>query len=184
MSWPDMSPRYDRMFEENVPPSGNADTRFGEVLRNASRLIKRYYNDGDMARTLYGAEAVDDELHYLRNCGVDGIVSIADRIDSMMEPYTDCVTEDQYDGAWDEAPGIVPKRIEDRYDALLNELAAEMEAMCLRKEKDPYYLGPPLKGKGPAGKRAPAKKVGQPVPNRARRSASKNVKKTASKRRG
>ena len=39
---------YDKLYDELVPDSGNADTLEGELLRASSKLYYRYFNDGDM----------------------------------------------------------------------------------------------------------------------------------------
>ena len=39
--------QYNQLFSELVPPSGSAKTVGGEILRALSKLVYRYYNDGD-----------------------------------------------------------------------------------------------------------------------------------------
>lgn len=38
---------YNRLYDELVPSSGKADTIEGEVMRAASKIVYRHYNDGD-----------------------------------------------------------------------------------------------------------------------------------------
>jgi hypothetical protein len=38
---------YNRLYDELVPSQGKADTIEGEVLRASSKIVYRYYNDGD-----------------------------------------------------------------------------------------------------------------------------------------
>ena len=41
---------YDKLYDAIVPNSGNSDTVEGEMLRAASRLYYRYFNDGDVVQ--------------------------------------------------------------------------------------------------------------------------------------
>ena len=69
---------YDTFFEKYVPAIGKADTLGGEILRAISRLVYRFYNDGDTIvrdygeyyNSLYGAN------EFLLNQHIDGYVSL------------------------------------------------------------------------------------------------------------
>jgi hypothetical protein len=39
---------FDRLWDKHVPPSGNAETEFGEAIRALGRLEYDYYNNGYM----------------------------------------------------------------------------------------------------------------------------------------
>ena len=39
--------KWNSLFDEYVPAEGKADTVGGEILRAMSRIVYRYYNDGD-----------------------------------------------------------------------------------------------------------------------------------------
>lgn len=68
-SWSGLTPENDRiwdsLFEEYVPSCGKANTIGGEILRAMTRIIYRYYNDGDMAGVGYGNRTVNSSDRYL-----------------------------------------------------------------------------------------------------------------------
>ena len=80
MAWPVPSKSYERMWKKYVPSIGRANTQFGETLRCASRVIYRYYNDGDIYRIGFGVDTVSPSLKYLKHCGYFQIENIADEI--------------------------------------------------------------------------------------------------------
>lgn len=53
------------LFEKYVPMSGKCDTVGGEMVRAISRIIYRWYNDGDIAGVGYGRETVNPSVRYL-----------------------------------------------------------------------------------------------------------------------
>ena len=58
MSWGNLSraddATYEALFDEYVPACGKAKTLGGEILRAISRIVYRYYNDGDTVWHYYG----------------------------------------------------------------------------------------------------------------------------------
>ena len=48
--------QWDVWFNEYVPASGKCDTIGGEILRAMSRLVYRFYNDGDTVEEYGGSE--------------------------------------------------------------------------------------------------------------------------------
>lgn len=56
---------WERLWNEYVPVSGTAETIGGEILRAMSRIIYRYYNDGDMVGVGYGNETCNSSNRYL-----------------------------------------------------------------------------------------------------------------------
>lgn len=68
-SWSGLTPEndkiWDSLFEEYVPSCGTADTVGGEIVRAMTRIIYRYYNDGDMAGVGYGNQTVNSSDRYL-----------------------------------------------------------------------------------------------------------------------
>lgn len=59
-SWGGLSPeddeKWNKMFDEFVPSEGKCDTVGGEILRAMSRIVYRWYNDGDTVDEYYGSE--------------------------------------------------------------------------------------------------------------------------------
>lgn len=59
-SWGGLSPQDDEkwnsLFDKYVPAKGKADTVGGEILRAMSRIVYRYYNDGDTVDKYGGSE--------------------------------------------------------------------------------------------------------------------------------
>lgn len=56
---------WEQLWDEYVPVSGMASTTGGEILRAMSRIIYRFYNDGDMVGVGYGNETVNSSDRYL-----------------------------------------------------------------------------------------------------------------------
>lgn len=56
---------FAELADELIPSAGQADTVAGEILRALSRVIYRYFNDGDMAGVDYGNETCNAPLRYL-----------------------------------------------------------------------------------------------------------------------
>ena len=48
--------KYDELYEKYVPAMGNCNTLGGEILRAISRIVYRYYNDGDTVMHYYGSD--------------------------------------------------------------------------------------------------------------------------------
>ena len=68
-SWSGLTPENDKIWEqlwdEYVPSMGTAETVGGEILRAMSRIIYRFYNDGDMVGVGYGNETCNSSDRYL-----------------------------------------------------------------------------------------------------------------------
>ena len=47
---------YDALYNQYVPASGACKTLGGEILRAISRIVYRYYNDGDTVMHYYGSD--------------------------------------------------------------------------------------------------------------------------------
>ena len=56
---------WESLWNEYVPMSGTAETIGGEILRAMSRIIYRFYNDGDMVGVGYGNETCNSSDRYL-----------------------------------------------------------------------------------------------------------------------
>ena len=56
---------WEQLWNEHVPTSGTASTVGGEILRAMSRIIYRFYNDGDMVGVGYGNETCNSSDRYL-----------------------------------------------------------------------------------------------------------------------
>lgn len=48
--------KYEMWFEQYVPTSGNCSTLGGEILRAITKIVYRYYNDGDTVDDFYGSD--------------------------------------------------------------------------------------------------------------------------------
>ena len=62
--------RFDELFDELVPMSGKADSLAGEIIRAVSRIVYRYYNDGDIVGVGYGNETCNPAARFLTVCGM------------------------------------------------------------------------------------------------------------------
>ena len=56
---------WENLWDKYVPVSGTANTIGGEILRAMSRIIYRFYNDGDMVGVGYGNETCNSSDRYL-----------------------------------------------------------------------------------------------------------------------
>ena len=70
-TWSGLSPENDKIWEElfdkYVPAMGIAETVGGEILRAMTRILYRFYNDGDMVGVGYGNETVNSSDRYLES---------------------------------------------------------------------------------------------------------------------
>ena len=57
--------RLNTLFEELVPASGKADSLAGELVRAASRIGYRFFNDGDQLGIGYGKETCNPAGRFL-----------------------------------------------------------------------------------------------------------------------
>lgn len=60
--------RFNVLFDLLVPPSGNAGTLQGEVIRAINKVVYRYYNDGDKFFEGYGCETAGPAITFLLEC--------------------------------------------------------------------------------------------------------------------
>lgn len=56
---------WENLWDKYVPALGTAETIGGEILRAMSRIIYRFYNDGDMVGVGYGNESCNSSDRYL-----------------------------------------------------------------------------------------------------------------------
>jgi len=124
MSWlnPDTETRMNELFEELVPLSGKAESKAGEIVRAASRIGYRWFNDGDMVNHGYGKETCNAAARFLmNNCnysiekvlglmGRDGYISDDDYQDLLEELCEEVI---QF---VDENPSLREVETEDMYD--------------------------------------------------------------------
>lgn len=68
-SWSGLSPKqqqlWDQWFDKYVPSEGKADTVGGEIVRAMTRIIYRFFNDGDMVGISYGNTTCNSSDRYL-----------------------------------------------------------------------------------------------------------------------
>lgn len=61
--------QLDKLFDELVPKSGKAESLAGELVRAASRIGYRFFNDGDMVGVGYGKETCNPAARFLLSHG-------------------------------------------------------------------------------------------------------------------
>ena len=57
--------RFDELFNQLVPDYGKCETLAGEIIRAANRIMRRYYNDGDIIGKGYGRETCSAAARFL-----------------------------------------------------------------------------------------------------------------------
>lgn len=110
------TPKLDAEYKRLVPQSGKCDTLRGEVVRAASKIIYRHYNDGDKVGAGYGHQTCDAPARFLiaKLSGnpkfgftkiLDNLVSgtyglsgaryekLIERIETRMDKYVDTIPE-------------------------------------------------------------------------------------------
>ena len=132
-----MSSRYKEMFHLYVPREGDADSNFGQTLRYASRVIYRFYNDGDIYHA--GNSYVNEAMDWLKNnSDYDEVFHVARKIDEYCKEHRSALRSYGYHSSDYEGP------VARGYDELMNELADAMEEICRKKEVEDsggyYYL--------------------------------------------
>lgn len=78
--------KMDVLFEELVPPSGKCDSLAGEIIRAASRIGYRFFNDGDQLGIGYGKETCNAAGRFLIKRTND---KIADIVSDMFGLYSE-----------------------------------------------------------------------------------------------
>lgn len=124
MSWlnPDTETRMNELFEELVPLSGKAESKAGEIVRAASRIGYRWFNDGDMVNHGYGKETCNAAARFLmNNCNhsIEQVLSLMGRDGYISdEDYSDLLEElcEEVIQFVDENPSLRNVPTEDMYD--------------------------------------------------------------------
>ncbi len=57
--------KIEEMFERLVPVSGSCETVAGEIVRALTKIVYRFYNDGDCIGVDYGNETCNAPARYL-----------------------------------------------------------------------------------------------------------------------
>lgn len=57
--------KIEEMFERLVPVSGSCETVAGEIVRALTKIVYRFYNDGDCIGVNYGNETCNAAARYL-----------------------------------------------------------------------------------------------------------------------
>lgn len=78
------------LFEELVPPSGKCDSLAGEIIRAASRIGYRFFNDGDQLGIDYGKETCNASGRFLINRAGERVGEI---VSSMFGLYAEEIYE-------------------------------------------------------------------------------------------
>lgn len=78
--------KMDVLFKELVPPSGKCDSLAGEIIRAASRIGYRFFNDGDQLGIGYGKETCNAAGRFLINRTNEKIAEI---VSSMFGLYSE-----------------------------------------------------------------------------------------------
>lgn len=78
--------KMDALFNELVPSSGKCDSLAGEIIRAASRIGYRFYNDGDQLGIGYGKETCNAAGRFLINRSSE---KIADIVSDMFGLYSE-----------------------------------------------------------------------------------------------
>lgn len=79
---------WENLWNEYVPMSGTSETVGGEILRAMSRIIYRFYNDGDMVGIGYGNETCNSSDRYLDEV-VPNYISLDGFYESQETEYED-----------------------------------------------------------------------------------------------
>lgn len=101
-------------FEAYVPPSGNAPTLGGEMVRAMNRIGYRYLNDGDKLNDGYGRETVNPAARYLMAKGSD---EVKDALTKMWALYTGYnMPDDDYEQMMNDLGEALMKQFDDNPD--------------------------------------------------------------------
>lgn len=138
LSWIEPDPIYHKMWEKFVPSTGKADTDFGETLRCTSRVIYRFYNDGDKYNVGYGRETVNPALDWLADsCPYGNVSQVAQELRQFMNDNV------QHYDAFENRYGEIEEPEEDYFDAseedyqdFLIDLDEAVTDICYQKERE------------------------------------------------
>ena len=87
----DIEGTVEKLFDILVPPTGNAESTAGELTRAISKLIYRYYNDGDVFYKGYGIETCGNAIAFI----VEKLESL-DSTAGNMQQIIERVAENEY----------------------------------------------------------------------------------------
>lgn len=83
----------DSWADEYMPGSGKANTKGGELVRAAQRILTEFYNSGNMIGRGYGNETVNPAARYIiAKTSFDGNDELQDMVDHVVQ-----MTEDEYE---------------------------------------------------------------------------------------
>lgn len=97
--------KMDVLFEKLVPPSGKCDSLAGEIIRAASRIGYRFFNDGDQLGIGYGKETCNAAGRFLIKRTNE---KIADIVSDMFGLYS----EEKYENKLKELLDAVVEHVE------------------------------------------------------------------------
>ena len=101
--------KTDVLFDELVPPSGKCDSLAGEIIRAASRIGYRFFNDGNQLDIGYGKETCNAAGHFLIKRTNE---KIADIVSGMFGLYS----EEKYENRLKDLLAAVVERVEGNPD--------------------------------------------------------------------
>lgn len=122
--------RIEILFDELVPSKGKCDSVAGEMVRAVSRIVYRFWNDGDKIGVDYGNETCNAPARYLKNYGNAEVSTL---INDMWGMYND----DIYETCCDKLCGLVADQIEN--DSSLREKETEDMFDYFRRDDYDYY---------------------------------------------
>ena len=83
--------KNEKLFDELVASTGNANTIEGEMLRAINKIVYRFNNDGDVFYEGYGCETVGPAHSFLINCTeINGVLQ--DKINKVFN--NECYAQD------------------------------------------------------------------------------------------
>ena len=101
--------KTDVLFDELVPPSGKCDSLAGEIIRAASRIGYRFFNDGDQLGIGYGKETCNAAGRFMIKRTNE---KIADIVSGMFGLYS----EEKYENRLKDLLAAVVERVEGNPD--------------------------------------------------------------------
>lgn len=101
--------KMDVLFEELVPLSGKCDSLAGEIIRAASRIGYRFFNDGDQLGIGYGKETCNAAGRFL-------IKRTNERIADIVSDMFGLYSEEKYENKLNDLLAAVVEHVEGNPD--------------------------------------------------------------------
>lgn len=85
--------KFDDIMDKYLPPQGEGDKMYNQIVTAVTKLVYKWYNDGDVFDNTYSLEGWANDLSSYANW----LYKYADGADRILEDIEDCYSEADYE---------------------------------------------------------------------------------------